>query len=83
VLFGPHTANARHAVGILEDCGAGRCVADAAQLAEAVAELLGDRAAARSRGERGRQALRDHRGSTERSEALIEAAIAAAPVRRP
>jgi hypothetical protein len=58
-------------------------VADAAQLAEAVVELLGDRVAARSRGERGRQVLRDHRGSTERSEALIEAAIAAAPVRGP
>jgi hypothetical protein len=55
-------------------------VADAAQLAEAVLELLGDRAAARARGERGRQALRDHRGSAERSEALIEAALAAAPV---
>ena len=81
VLFGPHTANARHAVGILEDCGAGHCVADAFQLAEAVVELLGDRAAARARGERGRQALREHRGSTARSEALIEAAIAAAPVR--
>jgi 3-deoxy-D-manno-octulosonic-acid transferase len=81
VLFGPYTANARHVVEILEDCGAGRCVADAAQLAEAVVELLGDRAAARALGERGRQALRDHRGSTQRSEALIEAAIAAAPVR--
>jgi 3-deoxy-D-manno-octulosonic-acid transferase len=80
VLFGPHTANARHAVGILEDCGAGRCVADAARLAEAVVEWLGDRAAARARGERGRQALLAHRGSAERSQALIEAAIAAAPV---
>jgi 3-deoxy-D-manno-octulosonic-acid transferase len=83
VLFGPHTENVRHVVGILEDCGAGRRVADAAQLAEAVVELLGDRAAARVRGQRGRQALRDHRGSTQRSEALIEAAIASAPVRGP
>jgi len=81
VLFGPHTANARHAVEILEGCRAGRCVADAAQLAEAVVEWLGDPAGARARGERGRQALRAHRGSAERSQALIEAAIAAAQVR--
>jgi 3-deoxy-D-manno-octulosonic-acid transferase len=80
VLFGPHTANVRHAVEILEASGAGRCVAGPAQLAAALVELLGDGQAARARGEEGRRALRAHRGSAERSESLVESVLAAAPV---
>ena len=78
VLFGRHTANVRHAVDLLESCGAGRRVDDAAQLASAAVELLGDRPGARARGEEGRQALRAHSGSAERSQSLVESALAAA-----
>jgi 3-deoxy-D-manno-octulosonic-acid transferase len=76
VLFGRHTANVRHAVDLLEACGAGRRVNDAAQLASAAVELLGDPAGTRARGEEGRRALRAHRGSAERSRSLVESALA-------
>jgi 3-deoxy-D-manno-octulosonic-acid transferase len=77
VLFGPHTGNVRHAVEILERCGAGRRIADAADLGRAVASLLADPAAARARGERGREALRRHRGSAKRAARLVQGAVAA------
>jgi 3-deoxy-D-manno-octulosonic-acid transferase len=76
-LFGSHTRNVRHAVEILERCGAGRRVVDARDLGRAVVELLADPAAARARGERGRDALRRHRGSAERAARLVEGAVAA------
>jgi 3-deoxy-D-manno-octulosonic-acid transferase len=76
VLFGRHTANIRHAVEILEECGAGRCVDGPEQLAKAVVELLSDLGAARALGEAGRQTLRVHRGSAERTEALLETVLA-------
>jgi 3-deoxy-D-manno-octulosonic-acid transferase len=77
VLFGPHTQNVGHAVDILECCGAGRRVADAGDLGRAVVELLADPAAARARGERGRDALDRHRGSAERAARLVESAVSA------
>jgi len=72
VLFGPHTGNASDAAEILLRCGAGRRVADAGGLGRAAAELLADPAAARALGARGRSALADHRGSSERAVQLIE-----------
>ena len=76
VLFGPHTRDVSHAVEILEKCGAGRCVADADELARALAELLADPAEADARGRRGRDELVRLRGSSARSLALLERMLA-------
>lgn len=72
VLFGPHTANAPHAAALLEACGGGRSVADAAGLATAAAEWLADGAAASAAGERAWQALQAHRGAAERAADLVD-----------
>jgi len=76
VLFGPHTRDVLHAVEVLEKCGAGRCVADAEELAHALAELLADPAKADARGRRGRDELARLRGSSARSLALLERMLA-------
>jgi 3-deoxy-D-manno-octulosonic-acid transferase len=76
VLHGPHVDNVRHAVELLAGSGAARAVADADALAAALADWFGDLPATRALGERGRAALAAHRGSTERSLALIEATLA-------
>ena len=75
VLYGAHTANVRHAVEILEPCGAGRRVADARDLGRAAAQLLRDPAAARRCGEAGRDALARHQGSAQRVAQLVEALL--------
>ncbi len=75
VLYGRYTANVRHAIEILAPCGAGRRVDDARALGAAVAQLLRDPAAARRRGEAGRDALARHRGSAERVADLIESML--------
>jgi 3-deoxy-D-manno-octulosonic-acid transferase len=75
VVFGRHTRDIRHAVEILGACGAGRRVADAADLSRAVVEVLGCPAAARALAERGRQVLLRHSGSTEKTGALIESVL--------
>ena len=75
VLFGPHTSNVRHAVEILEPCGAGRRVEDAAALGRALATLLRDPQAAERRGEAGRAALSRHRGTAQRVADLIESVL--------
>jgi 3-deoxy-D-manno-octulosonic-acid transferase len=80
VLFGPGTDAAREAARVLEASGAGRRVADAAELARAAADWLGDPAAARASGARGRAALAAHRGSAARSADLVEEALAGAPL---
>ncbi len=76
VLFGPHTRDVLHAVEVLEKCGAGRCVANADELARALVELLADPADADARGRRGRDELARLRGSSVRSLAVIEGMIA-------
>jgi 3-deoxy-D-manno-octulosonic-acid transferase len=81
VLFGPHTANVRHAVELVAAVGAGLPVADAASLGPALCALLRDPAGARERGERGRRALLAHRGSAARSAALVESLLAREPAR--
>jgi 3-deoxy-D-manno-octulosonic-acid transferase len=75
VLYGPHTSNVRHAVEILQPCGAGRRVEDALALGRAAAWLLRDPAAAQRRGEAGRDALARHRGSAERMADLVESVL--------
>jgi 3-deoxy-D-manno-octulosonic-acid transferase len=74
VLFGPRTENARQAVEILEASGAGRRVADADELARALAALLRDPGEARRRGEEGD--ARCHRTAAARARCrLIEALL--------
>jgi 3-deoxy-D-manno-octulosonic-acid transferase len=75
VVFGRHTGDIRHAVEILAECGAGRCVADAAGLGRAVVEVLGRPTAALAEAQRGKEILLGHCGSTERAGALIESAL--------
>jgi 3-deoxy-D-manno-octulosonic-acid transferase len=81
VVFGPHTENARAAADLLLACGAGERVSDAAGLAGAVVRALADPAAATLRGAAGLRALEAHRGSVERTAALVEATIAARSAR--
>ncbi len=76
VLFGPSVANARHVADLLLQCGAGRRVASASALSDAVVEALRDPVATRARGEAGRSALETHRGSADRSLALVEDVLA-------
>jgi 3-deoxy-D-manno-octulosonic-acid transferase len=66
VLFGPAMHNQLPARALLLEAGAAREVADAAQLADAVAALLADRVSARQMGARGRAALGAHQGATVR-----------------
>ena len=76
VLYGPHTDNIGQPVEILEAAGGGFRVDDAPALGAALAALFADPEVARLRGEAGRRAVAEHRGSVERSLALIEAALA-------
>jgi 3-deoxy-D-manno-octulosonic-acid transferase len=71
VLFGPHTENAREAAALALDSGAGRRVADGADLARTAIEILRDPASWRQRAEAGRKALEPHRGAAKRSAELI------------
>jgi 3-deoxy-D-manno-octulosonic-acid transferase len=71
VLFGPHTENARAAADVALGSGAGRRVADGADLARAAIQALRDPASWRARAEAGRKALEQHRGTAERSAKLI------------
>lgn len=71
VLFGRHTSNVRHAVEILEACGAGWRVSGTDALSRALIVLLRDPEAARARGEAGVSALAHHRGSAERAASLV------------
>ncbi len=74
VLFGPHTENAREAADLVLSTGAGRRVADGADLAGAVIAALRDPASWRERAQAGRQALEQHRGTAARSAKLITGA---------
>lgn len=71
VLYGPHYANVRKIVEILEADGAGRCVATQAALIAAIDANLRDPEDARRRGELGRLTLERHRGSVERTRQLV------------
>lgn len=71
VLYGPHFANVRKIVEILEADGAGRCVETPDALVEAVVAGLLEREDGRRRGEAGRLTLERHRGSVARTHQLI------------
>ncbi len=76
VLFGPHTRSQRESAAQLLGCGAGQRVADALELARAVAALLRDPVEASRRGEAGARELAHHRGATQRTLALLDEALA-------
>lgn len=71
VVYGPHLANVAHAAELLEASGAGERAEPGAPLARALAAALADPAAARTRGEAGRRALAEHRGSAARAAELV------------
>lgn len=78
VLYGPHFANVRKIVEILEADGAGRCVASPDALIGALVENLRDPDDAGRRGELGRLTLERHRGSVERTRQLVLETLARA-----
>ena len=79
VVYGPHTANVRKIVQILEADGAGSGVASGEALTQAILHALADPAATRRRGSAGRATLERHRGSVERTRDLILEVLRAAP----
>ena len=83
VLYGPHFANVRKVVQILEADGSGRCVATRDALVRAVVDSLSDLADCRRRGAAGRATLEHHRGSVERTRRLVLETLAQAEVLRP
>jgi 3-deoxy-D-manno-octulosonic-acid transferase len=72
VVFGPHVHNVRVHAELAEKSGAGIRVADGAELARAIVEVLGDAEARRERVARGQRALADHQGSARRTSKLID-----------
>ena len=79
VLFGPYTANVREAANLLLSCGAGTRVPDRASLAPALVAALQDADGARRRGDAGRRAMAEHRGSVDRTLALVESVLSRKP----
>jgi 3-deoxy-D-manno-octulosonic-acid transferase len=82
VVYGRHVANARHAAELLEKVGAGERVEDTAGLTAALIAALAEPEASRARGAAGRGVLDAHRGSSERSAALVERALEASDLAR-
>lgn len=72
ILVGPHTWNFRGEVDLLAAAGALEVVDGPAALADALARCLADPSAAAARGERGRAAILESKGATERTLAVIE-----------
>ncbi len=73
VLFGPHIENFRDAARILTDSGGGIKVKDADDLRDWIVRLLTDNDLCNSLSEKGRQAVLNNQGATERTlESLFE-----------
>ncbi|MBY0395001.1 MAG: hypothetical protein K2X91_00835, partial [Thermoleophilia bacterium] len=77
VLFGPHVANVRKIVQILEADGSGRRVASDLALVAALVDSLRDLEDCRRRGDKGRATLEHHRGSVDRTCRLVLDTLAA------
>jgi len=77
--FGPHTANARVAVRILVEAGAGQVVVDAEALAGAWLRDLRAPSEAAARGAAGCRALAAHEGAARRSADRIEDVLSEGP----
>jgi 3-deoxy-D-manno-octulosonic-acid transferase len=72
VLHGPHMDNFRQEAALLAEAGASRTVADAEELARALAELDADPARRSAMGAAGRAAVASQAGATARTLALLE-----------
>ena len=72
VLFGPHMFNFEQARSVLLDAGAARQLTVEAQLAPALAELLGDPPLRKEMGRAGRAVMAANRGALQRLLALLE-----------
>ncbi|MBL9088343.1 MAG: 3-deoxy-D-manno-octulosonic acid transferase [Planctomycetia bacterium] len=83
ILVGPHTWNFRGEVDLLAASGALEVVSDVDALVAGVLRALGDPAAARARGERGREAILESKGATERTLAALEPWLAPLAARAP
>jgi len=79
VLFGPHTANFRDITDELLAREAALCVADAAELEQALRRLLTDPPAAMALGARARGVVDHHRGATRRTLDALDGFFTAAP----
>jgi 3-deoxy-D-manno-octulosonic-acid transferase len=79
VLMGPHQSNAREVAELLVREGAAATVANAAQLAARLEELLGDPVLRRQFAANAARAVAQNRGSLERLIDLIESRLAATP----
>jgi len=76
VLTGPHNFNGEEIAGLLVDAGAASVVTDARQLADAVADLLGDPARRRDMGAAGKAVLEANRGALDRLLRLVDPLLA-------
>jgi 3-deoxy-D-manno-octulosonic-acid transferase len=76
-LTGPYNFNAEDIAAQLLDDGATQCVRTSAELAEALATLLGDAALRQERGSRGRAVIERNRGALTRLLALLQPVIEA------
>jgi len=73
VLFGPHVENFRDAARIITDSGGGIKVKDSDDLKDQLIRLLSDNDLCNSLGEKGREAVLNNQGATERTlESLFE-----------
>jgi len=76
VLTGPHNFNSEEIAQLLLDAGAARIVADTAELAEAVADLLGTAERRTSMGAAGKAVLDANRGALDRLLTLVDPLLA-------
>ena len=70
-VFGPLTAHCEEEAALVVERGAGRRVAGPAELTAALRDLLAHEDERRAMGARGRQAVRDNQGATERNLAAL------------
>lgn len=75
LVSGPHVFNAQEIANMFIELGAVRIVADPAELAAAVAELMADPDAARDAGARGRDIVARNRGSLSKLLGLLQPLI--------
>jgi len=84
LLHGPHDSNVAVVAKIVEECGAGRVVADAGAFASALLEIDAQGERFHAAAAQASQQVALHRGATERSAALVEALLGASdPFARP
>lgn len=82
VVFGPHMFHFEEISRMALERGAGRQIADVAELAEAVRAYLADPDARRAAGKAAHSLVRDNRGALEKTLALVEDELARRPVGR-